>query len=187
MNMTIPEAIEVLRNFKLDISQPDAFRMVRAIGMAEEALKKPLILNGILEEIEEEIQSKKHIWESLKNPPYSEFEQSCWITGMKNAKEIIQSHMADIPENNTRENGWIPVEERLPEREGRYLVTFRNPRNVGLVGYGTCRRDLFGREIGFGWFDLHEAEYFSRDAVIAWMPLPEPCRESEVEKDEENM
>lgn len=40
MNMTIPEAIEVLRNFKLDMSQPDAFRMVRAIEMAEEALKK---------------------------------------------------------------------------------------------------------------------------------------------------
>lgn len=42
MNMTIPEAIEVLRNFKLDMSQPDAFRMVRAIEMAEEALKKQL-------------------------------------------------------------------------------------------------------------------------------------------------
>lgn len=52
MNMTIPEAIEVLRNFKLDMSQPDAFRMVHAIGMAEEALKKQLALNEILEEIE---------------------------------------------------------------------------------------------------------------------------------------
>ena len=38
--MTIPEAIEVLRNFKLDMSQPDAFRMLHAIGMAEEALHK---------------------------------------------------------------------------------------------------------------------------------------------------
>ncbi len=58
MNMTIPEAIEVLRNFKLDMSQPDAFRIVRAIGMAEEALKKQLTLNEILEEIEKEIQQK---------------------------------------------------------------------------------------------------------------------------------
>ena len=82
--------------------------------------------------------------------------------------DIIRKHM---------NAGWISVKERLPEWEGRYLVTFRNPRNVGLVGYGTCRRDLFGREIGFGWYDLHEAEYFSRDAVIAWMPLPEPYRE----------
>lgn len=90
------------------------------------------------------------------------------IMALMDAKDIIRKHMND---------GWIPVEERLPEREGRYLVTFRNPRNVGLVGYGTCRRDLFGREIGFGWYDLHEAEYFSRDAVIAWMPLPEPYRE----------
>ena len=76
-----------------------------------------------------------------------------------------------------KRNSWIPVEERLLEWEGRYFVTLRNPRNVGLVGYGTCRRDLFGRKIGFGWYDLHDAEYFSRDAVIAWMPLPEPYRE----------
>lgn len=166
MNMTIPEAIEVLRNFKLDMGQPDAFRMVRAIGMAEEALKKQLTLNEILEEIEEEQRSYEadHAWN--------------YARGLEYAANIIRKHMND---------GWIPVKERLPEREGRYLVTFGNPRNVGLVGYGTCRRDLFGREIGFGWYDLHEAEYFSIDAVIAWMPLPEPYSESEVEKDEENV
>ena len=76
-----------------------------------------------------------------------------------------------------KRNSWIPVEERLPEWEWRYLVTFRNPRRVGLAGYGTCQRDIFGKEVGFGWYDLHEGEYYSRDAIIAWMPLPEPYRE----------
>ena len=97
--------------------------------------------------------------------------------GTRKAEEIIRKHLSGKETDVLPNAGWIPVKERLPEWEGRYLVTFRNPRNVGLVGYGTCRRDLFGREIGFGWYDLHEAEYFSRDAVIAWMPLPEPYRE----------
>lgn len=97
--------------------------------------------------------------------------------GTRKADEIIRKHLSGKETDVLHNAGWIPVKERLPEWEGRYLVTFRNPKNVGLVGYGTCRRDLFGREIGFGWYDLHEAEYFSRDAVIAWMPLPEPYRE----------
>lgn len=47
MNMEIPEAIKVLKNFKLDMSQPDAFRMVYAIRMAEEVLKRQYIINEI--------------------------------------------------------------------------------------------------------------------------------------------
>lgn len=102
MNMTIPEAIEVLRNFKLDMSQPDAFRMVRAIGMTEEALKKQLTLNEILEEIEEEQRSYEadHAWN--------------YARGLEYAANIIRKHMND---------SWIPVKERLPERRGNYLVT----------------------------------------------------------------
>ena len=98
----------------------------------------------------------------------------------KQALEEIQQYRAIGTVEECRAykgNGWIPVKERLPEWEGRYLVTFGNPRRVGLAGYGTCQRDIFGKEIGFGWYDLHEGEYYSRDAIIAWMPLPEPYRE----------
>ena len=102
MNMTIPEAIEVLRNFKLDMSQPDAFRMVRAIGMTEEALKKQLTLNEILEEIEEEQRSYEadHAWN--------------YARGLEYAANIIRKHMND---------SWIPVKERLPEVGAHVLGT----------------------------------------------------------------
>lgn len=123
------------------------------------------VLNEVLNEVSDVIEE------------YAKCDNGTHRSGLECARRIIRSHMTDIPESNTRKNGWIPVTERLPAWEWRYLVTFGNPKKVGLAGYGTCQRDIFGKEIGFGWHDLHEAEYFSRDAVIAWMPLPEPYRE----------
>ena len=64
-------------------------------------------------------------------------------------KGIIRKHMND---------GWIPVEERLPEEEGDYLVISRER----------------GRE------DLPKVSYYSEkrewhligEKVVAWHPLP---------------
>lgn len=81
------------------------------------------------------------------------------------ASEIIRKHMND---------GWIPVEERPPEEPGRYNVTFRSDGSVQEIGYGSCRADVLGFPIGYGWYDLYSATYFSDDAILAWSPLPEP-------------
>ena len=53
-------------------------------------------------------------------------------------------------------NGWIPVEERLPEEHGWYLVTFRN----GTVTVGQYYATSDGPK-----FDSN---------IIAWQPLPAP-------------
>lgn len=74
---------------------------------------------------------------------------------------------------------WIPVEERLPEEEGKYLVTFAIDEKVRLVGYGCCQKDILGNNIGFGWYDLYRGIYLSGKAFIAWQPLPEPYRPEE--------
>ena len=142
--MTIPEAIEVLRNFKLDMSQPDAFRMVRAIGMAEEALKKQLTLNEILEEIEEEQRSYEadHAWN--------------YARGLEYTANIIRKHMND---------GWIPVKERLPEEKLNkvsYLVTVN-------FGFGADVRILIFTD-GHWWCGPKILDKY----VIAWRPFPEP-------------
>ena len=63
---------------------------------------------------------------------------------------------------------WIPCSERLPEKDGQYLVTVKN-----LTGYEQLCNDVF------------ECEFFGKDwifkgwkdnRVIAWMPLPEPYK-----------
>lgn len=71
---------------------------------------------------------------------------------------------------------WIPVTERLPEEDGRYLVTFSNGTR-STVGYGTCRITVFGSPIGHGWYNLHEGSYYADGCIIAWMPFPEPYKE----------
>ena len=54
---------------------------------------------------------------------------------------------------------WIPVSERLPEKNGEYLIT-------GRQGAVNKRR-------------YHDGHWYGNWSVLAWMPLPEPYRESE--------
>ena len=84
-------------------------------------------------------------------------------------EEIIRSHMDD--EDN---DGWIPVEERLPDRENKEsydinLVTLED----GEVCIGVYRDDK--KE---WWTRKKEGEtlYTTKHNVIAWKPLPEPYK-----------
>lgn len=75
------------------------------------------------------------------------------VISKKQAKDIIRRHMND---------GWIPVEERLPE-DGTYLCT--------LAG------ELCGIEEPFtGMCGIENGIWDEPDCVIAWHPLPEPYR-----------
>lgn len=76
-----------------------------------------------------------------------------------------------------KSTNWIPVSERLPEEDGRYLVTFKYGIKVCMVGYGSCKRTVLGYPIGHGWYSLEEAQYYAEDSIIAWMPLPEHYEE----------
>lgn len=53
---------------------------------------------------------------------------------------------------------WIPVTKRLPEKEGLYLVSVKNEHNRRYSK--TC------------WYS--DKNWFARQDVIAWMPLPQP-------------
>lgn len=65
---------------------------------------------------------------------------------------------------------WIPVSERLPEKNGKYLVFLTNPvRNQS-------------DNVFTSWYNVYYKEFEtekSLDYVKAWMPLPEPYRKSE--------
>ena len=74
------------------------------------------------------------------------------VMGGLNYKRILNSLPSAQPEQR-----WIPVSERLPEKNGDYLVT-------GRKGAVSKRKYDNGRWYG-GW------------DVLAWQPLPEPYRE----------
>lgn len=87
------------------------------------------------------------------------------------AAEIIRKHIND---------GWISVEERMPEEYGEYLVTI-----VPSAGYLWAKRIIanFSGLMGIvkkpifytgevGKIDFEDIT----DMVIAWHPLPEPYR-----------
>lgn len=131
-------------------------------------------LEKILEEIEEQIQMKKVVWESLEKPLYNEFEQSLWIAGMKNAKEIILRHMND---------GWIPVEERLPDNEAKQFIQ----KELKGIGYLypcllTYKSPLTERvNVVRFYYDIHEKWFVNageklcdKERCLAWKPLPAP-------------
>lgn len=66
--------------------------------------------------------------------------------------------------------GWIPVSERLPERNGRYLAYIIS-KHTGLRHIVTCEYNADGC-----------LKWYPDDAcisanVVAWMPLPEEYKE----------
>lgn len=118
---------------------------------------------------------KRKIYDYIKrtiNPYGRPFDGIAYELGVK---------IIDFIENidGEKENGWIPVTERLPEEDGRYLVTFKNGIKVCMVGYGSCKRTVLGYPIGHGWYSLEEAQYYAEDSIIAWMHLPEPYKEED--------
>lgn len=74
-----------------------------------------------------------------------------------------------------QESKWIPVSERLPEKDGRYLAYIVNEYDNQLQYIMTCDYMVDGH---WHWFPDDEC---ASDNVIAWMPLPQPYKPQESE------
>ena len=118
------------------------------------------------------MQELEKILEEIKNEAYNNPEigrKQC--EGMLRAMDIIRKHLND---------DWIPVEERMPEEYGKYLVTI-----VPSAGYLWAKRiianfsDLMGivKKPIFYTGEVGKIDFEDiTDMVIAWCPLPEPYR-----------
>lgn len=73
----------------------------------------------------------------------------------------IQEALSETIESIPRVGEWIPCSERLPEKEGSYLLTSKTVSGIRYVRPGM----------------LYSNGKFGSDSVIAWMPLPEPYKE----------
>lgn len=72
--------------------------------------------------------------------------------------------------NYRKQSEWISVEDRLPEKDGRYLVAMKNGDD-----YHVSTRK-FRRADPPIWWKGHTFGYWARytGGVRYWMPLPEP-------------
>ena len=77
-------------------------------------------------------------------------------------------------------NHWIPVSERLPEEPEENQVFYGKYLEVYLVTtkYGSSEQDNVYPFRAF-WNGINFTDGMNILDVIAWMPLPEPYRESE--------
>ena len=123
-----------------------------------------LELEKILEEIDKE-ENKELSKLQFEVSQRSIDETREYIRGIRYAKDVIRKHMND---------GWIPVEERLPTMEeyqkddGRFILDDGNRRCAGYFNVYT------GRFYSYRHITQYMAELHENNWVIAWSPLPEP-------------
>ena len=81
-------------------------------------------------------------------------------------RELIDE-LQEAIEQDEKENGWIPVSERLPDVSGTYQVTCMDGR-IHRSTYAKFQSKLKR-------WELTGARSYWK--VIAWMPLPKPYEE----------
>ena len=110
--------------------------------------------------------SDKHkIYDYIKgtiNPYGRPFEGTAYELGLK-----IMDYIENM--DDEKENGWIPVSERLPEKNKDVIATVKYSGFMGM--YGRWLKTAFIDDYG-EW----NGECIGGE-VIAWMPLPEPYKE----------
>ncbi len=137
----------------------------------------------ILEEIEK---AKREPWYRLNNHDVKHK-----LDGAINRiVEIIRKNMSGKDTNVPTNNGWIPVEERLPEEHEVYNYAF-DPANVSNIDidrsmesdsvqitvYDPCKNVYFvchDYTVDGRWSKFEDTTGYFR--VIAWRPLPDPYR-----------
>ena len=116
------------------------------------------VLEKILEEIEE-----------IGNIQFQSYTKP--LIAVEDVIKIIRKHIND---------GWIPVEERLPEDDVNVLITYADIDDDQYVGiditnYGYAY--LGGNKLDFKEW-RSPFEYFgSNYKIVAWRPLPEPYKQ----------
>ncbi len=148
------------------------------------------VLEKILEEIEEKFKTadaEKFDCEELCD--VEDWYDSGYIDGQLSAYEkcmdIIRSHMGDGKGTNVlSNNGWIPVEERLPKEKGWYQCTCSDNDiwNKDIVRdlYYYPETKEFVDNIRYENNGLKNIEkYYWTKYVTAWQNLPEPYKPDE--------
>lgn len=136
------------------------------------------VLEKILEEIKKKVILVATSKEHYNQPQNGEYVEE--VVTILEVEEIIRSHMDDATiseKESVRDNGWIPVEERLPDSINKILydmnlVTLEDGE-VCLGVYTDDKKEWRTRRT------QGETLYTTEHNVIAWRPLPEPYKKGE--------
>ena len=103
-----------------------------------------------------------------KYPPNSKDQKvlNAYSQGYEDGTDNFYNAVVDIIRKYMND-GWIPVEERLPEEDGFYIATIDG--------------EIAGQEESFVGLAEFEDDFWVDDdidykCIIAWRPLPEPYR-----------
>lgn len=111
-----------------------------------------------------------HIRDRLKQ--YADKYSDCYKYAgvyVKVIQDMIEQLQDDM-EQDEKENGWIPVSERLPEASGTYQVTCMD---------GRIYRSTYAKfQCKLKRWELTGARSYWK--VTAWMPIPNPMKEDDV-------
>ena len=94
---------------------------------------------------------------------------------------IIQDLRRENAKLRARVQEWISVDDRLPERDGAYLVTIEyfgksqgiDIRYFTIDGEKVDEYELAGQKCVWFFYDS-EYGHVPTDSVTHWLPLPEP-------------
>ena len=121
---------------------------------------------------------KEKLVELLREAPYNIFGNKLGNRCFDSCLEMIADHLIS---NGVTMQEWISVDDRLPEKDGAYLVTtnsFGDRQSVKLRwfakdGENIDAYDLAGQKDVWYLYDI-ECGYVSIKTVTHWMPLPQP-------------
>ena len=150
-------------------------------------------LEKIMEEIKGLIEKHKNkAYELVAREPltqcYSETDiEQIKVHELAVVRDIIRKHMDNnnlhekcsrrkwyqIGHKDGKNDGWIPVEERLPEDNRYILLSFEN---FSLQLVGRYEENEEGGAFYIGDCDEEDTCIFNDLYVNAWMPLPKPYR-----------
>lgn len=103
---------------------------------------------------------------------YIEREVVLNILASKNAPWNGYQKVSELPAADVQPVKWIPVEEKLPEKKGNYLVVFD-------CGHGAEVHEAFFFKYFDSWEWYDPVEEYQKYDVTHWTPLPEPPKDGE--------
>ena len=156
---------------ELDAHKKEIVKMVKA-GCTQKEITEKFGRFGFSEQSEVS-KMVSRIKERLLQYKQELQKQTMYKEGLPGSSLDIVNSLLDDLEEDEKENGWIPVDWRLPETDDYILVSFSN---YTLPDIGRYESDKDG---GGAFFPGDEERSYASFGLFvnAWMPLPEPYKE----------